>query len=141
MTTILLGFFKFVDLFDDSLNSNTTVLCSLIVCLSIQARSSCLFFHHINFTRFFFKNCFYCYCFDQGQFFVLFLRKKFQNNQTKKLVKSQYSNLKKIYFTIFIFFGKKNNLTVLDDLAAMTRMTGGLNVGGNQTFPGPFYVR
>ena len=32
-------------------------------------------------------------------------------------------------------------MTVLDDLAAVTRMTGGLNVGGNQTFPGPFYVR
>ena len=102
--------------------------------------AAAFFFTTLISRDFFIKNCF-CYCFDQGQFFVLFLRKKFSKQPNQKTRQSTIFKLEKNIFHDFFFWKKKNNLTVLDDLAAMTRMTGGLNVGGNQTFPGPFYVR
>ena len=65
----------------------------------------------------------------QGQFFK-------DNNQAKFAYERQnlsnHDKLEKILNFL-------KNVTVLDDLAAVTRMTGGLNVGGNQTFPGPFW--
>ena len=94
------------------------------------------FFHHFNFTRFFCKTVFVIVLIRVN--FSLFLRKNFKTTKPKNSSKHNIQTWKNMFHDFFL---KKNNLTVLDDLAAVTRMTGGLNVGGNQTFPGPFYVR
>ena len=76
--------------------------------------------------------------FWSGSIFRYFFVKNFKTTKPKNSSKHNIQTWKNVFHDFFL---KKNNLTVLDDLAAVTRMTGGLNVGGNQTFPGPFYVR